>query len=286
MAGWSWDETLYGGAAAYYVTGRMPYPPQVVDVLRGALGLDGRGRLLDVGCGPGSLTLLLAPLFEQAVGIDADRDMIEVATGGSGVAHAEFRQLRAEQLPAGLGRFRVVTFAQSFHWMQRLLVAGLVRQMLEPGGAVVIVGATTHQGVPGEDPLPHPRPPQEDIEALLRRWLGPVRRAGQGTLPEGPPAREDDVLREAGFSGPERIQVGDAVLRRTEDEVVAAVFSLSYAAPHLFGARLAQFEAQLRAVLRARSPGAVFSERRGEITLRVYRPRGRGHRTQAAVGSR
>jgi 2-polyprenyl-3-methyl-5-hydroxy-6-metoxy-1,4-benzoquinol methylase len=43
--------------------------------------------LLDVGCGRGSLTLLLAPLFEAAVGIDADRDMIvEASRRGSEVA--------------------------------------------------------------------------------------------------------------------------------------------------------------------------------------------------------
>jgi trans-aconitate methyltransferase len=43
------------------------------------LGLDGSGRLLDVGCGPGSLTLLLAPWFEQASGVDADPDMLAEA---------------------------------------------------------------------------------------------------------------------------------------------------------------------------------------------------------------
>jgi len=37
------------------------YPVEVVEVLVEALALDGLGRLLDVGCGPGSLTLLLAP---------------------------------------------------------------------------------------------------------------------------------------------------------------------------------------------------------------------------------
>jgi len=57
---WEWDETLYAGSAPHYVTGRMPYPPSLADAIRDELGLDGTGRLLDVGCGPGSLTLLLA----------------------------------------------------------------------------------------------------------------------------------------------------------------------------------------------------------------------------------
>jgi cyclopropane fatty-acyl-phospholipid synthase-like methyltransferase len=35
-------------------------------------GLDGNGRLLDVGCGPGVLTVRLAHLFRQVVGLDPD----------------------------------------------------------------------------------------------------------------------------------------------------------------------------------------------------------------------
>ena len=28
--------------------------------------------MIDIGCGPGSLTLLLAPLFEEVIGVDPD----------------------------------------------------------------------------------------------------------------------------------------------------------------------------------------------------------------------
>jgi trans-aconitate methyltransferase len=57
---WEWDETLYAGAARYCPIGRLPYPDTLARAIQDELGLDGTGRLLDVGCGPGSLTLLLA----------------------------------------------------------------------------------------------------------------------------------------------------------------------------------------------------------------------------------
>jgi SAM-dependent methyltransferase len=272
---WVWDETLYRGSAAHYRVGRMAYPQGVAEALRDALRLDGRGRLLDVGCGPGSLTLLLAPLFRSAVGVDADGEMVREATreaARAGVGNVEWRRMRAEELPGGLGAFDVVTFAQSFHWMDQPAVARAVRPMLAPGGVWVHVGATTHQGVDGDDPLPRPRPPWAAISGLVERYLGTTRRAGQGTLPDGTRSGEEDVMRAAGYDGPQRIEVtrGEIATRST-DELVSAVFSLSGSAPHLFGDRREDFERDLRDLLRATSASGLFDERLREIELVLWR---------------
>ncbi|KQR16074.1 bifunctional 2-polyprenyl-6-hydroxyphenol methylase/3-demethylubiquinol 3-O-methyltransferase UbiG [Cellulomonas sp. Leaf334] len=270
--GWSWDPSLYEGSAGHYAVGRMAYPTALADVLRDELGLDGSGRLLDVGCGPGSLTRLLAPLVASAVGVDADAGMIAEARR-SGVAGVEWRHLRAEELPADLGTFRLVTFAQSFHWMDQPRVARAVRPMIEPGGAWVHVAATTDRGVEGDDPLPHPRPPWDQVDELVVGYLGPVRRAGQGVLPSGTRGGEEDVLREAGFHGPQRLEVvrGD-VVKRSTDELVSAVHSLSSAAPHLFGPRIQEFDDDLRALLRSASPSGTFAERVRDVAVVIWRP--------------
>src|SRR5918999_1261493 len=84
--GWQWDETLYQGSAPYYVRGRPPYAPGLADALRRILALDGQGRLLDVGCGPGVVTLPLAQFFTEAVALDPDPGM--VAERAAPVAHA------------------------------------------------------------------------------------------------------------------------------------------------------------------------------------------------------
>ncbi|MEU1586028.1 class I SAM-dependent methyltransferase [Micromonospora sp. NPDC005710] len=275
-AAWEWDETLYAGSAGHYTVGRLPYPPSLAEAISAALDLDGGGRLLDVGCGPGSVTLLLAPLFEAAVGVDADRDMLAEAqrrAGEVGAANVEWRHLRAEALPADLGTFRVVTFAQSFHWMDRPLVVGRVRDMLTPDGAWVHVGASTHQGVTGDDPLPYPRPPWSQIDELVASYLGPVRRAGQGLLPAGTPSGEAEIMRAAGFTGPTRITVEQGmVVQRSVDEIRSAVFSLSSAAPHLFADRLPAFEADLRHLLTTVARNGSFAERRRDIDVAIWRP--------------
>jgi SAM-dependent methyltransferase len=273
---WEWDETLFSGTAAHYGVGRMPYPASLGEAVATELDLDGTGRLLDVGCGPGSLTMLLAPHFAASVGVDADPDMIAEAQARAreaGLVDIDWRHLPAEDLPADLGEFRVASFAQSFHWMDQPLVARRVRDMLVPGGAWVHVGATTHRGVAAARPLPHPPPPWEQIDELVARYLGPVRRAGQGQLPHGTRGGEELVMRQAGFSGPARIILDDGrVARRSIDEIVAAVFSLSSSAPHLFAGQLAAFEADLRTLLQKASPSGRFAEQAHAIEVVIWRP--------------
>jgi SAM-dependent methyltransferase len=273
--GWTWDETLYSGSAAHYARGRLPYPAGLADALRDELALDGTGRLLDVGCGPGSLSLLLAPLFAEAVGVDADAGMVAEArreAARRGVGNVRWVQLRAEELPGSLGTFRVATFAQSFHWMDRPRVAAAVGSMLEPGRAWVHVNATTYRGVEGGDELRWPSPPRARVTELVQAHLGPERRAGRGVREEDLARVEEEVMVAAGFAGPTRLSVGGGrVFDRSEDEIVASVFSLSWAAPHLFGERLGAFEAELRQLLRGASPEGRFSEQAREIELVVWR---------------
>ena len=271
---WTWDPSLYAGSARFYAAGQVAYPAEIVDVLAAALGLDGTGLLLDVGCGPGSLTLLLAPCFAEVIGIDPDADMLSEAARlaeANGVRNARWRQLRAEELPGDPPQVRAVTFAQSFHWMDRRRVARAARSMLVTGGAVVHVHATTHEGVDTDAALPFPRPPREQITRLVERYLGPGRRAGQGELTAGTAEREDVIYRAAGLSGPERFQVSGRVVERTTDQVAASIYSLSSAAPHLFGDQLQDFDTELRRLLAATAAAGWFSEQMRSITLDVWR---------------
>jgi len=198
MHGWEWDTSSYGGSAPFYRQGRLPYSPDLADAFRDALSLDGKGRLIDIGTGPGIIALALAPLFEEVIGIDADAEMVAEAAKEAErkkVSNARWVHVRAEELPAGLGSFRVATFAQSFHWTQREEVARIVGSMLEPQhGRLVLVTGYTRSGVDPVRPLEHPSPPSEAIGELVRRYLGSVRRAGQGLLPDGTPFDEEEVL--------------------------------------------------------------------------------------------
>ena len=271
---WVWDETLFEGASEFYAAGRPPYAPGWVDVCVEVLDLDGTGRLVDVGCGPGTLGLALADRFAEVVGLDPDDGMIaEAACRAGAEGHAgrsRWIEARAEDWPDGLGTFTVAAFGQSFHWMDRDRVAATVRAALAPGGAAVLIAAP-HGEVAGTAGLEHPAPPYAEIQALVERYLGTERRAGLGTLPQGTPGNEGAVFERAGFGGGERHLVpGGQPLVRTADHVVAEVYSMSHSTPHLFGARRAAFEGDLRALLAEASPSGLYATRLLSTEIRVW----------------
>jgi SAM-dependent methyltransferase len=274
---WVWDETVFEGTAAYYRQGRKPYAPTLADALAEHLHLDGRGRLLDVGCGPGTVALFFAHLFEGVSGLDPDTGMLAEAERSAAeeeIQNADWVQMRAEDLPGPLGTFRVISFGQSFHWMDRPRVAAAVRQMLDANGAVVQVDLW-HTNPPDQVPPsgPYPPIPEAAIDELRRRWLGPDRRAGQG-FRNTSPDQEDAVFQAAGFAPEELVIVpDDRVLERSVEDVLAWVLSTSSTAPHLFGDGLDDFIRDLRGVLLDVSPEGRFSVALSDNRLRFRRPR-------------
>jgi SAM-dependent methyltransferase len=258
----------FEGTASYYVPGRPPYSPDLRRVLVEELGLTGSGRLLDVGCGPGVLTLQLADLFADAIGLDPEPEMLDEARRRAAVAGLpaiRWIEGRAEEI-GGLevAPCRAVTFGQSFHRTERHVAAEAVYDVLEPGGAIVLVShaveGRTRPPSPGPPPIPH-----EEIKALIARYLGPS--------PASPPAERWEVsLRRTRFGHPRVVfAAGVPDYVRDEDSVVANFFSMSTSAPPLFAGRRAEFEAELRRLLRAHSPDGRFWDWPGdtEIVLAV-----------------
>jgi hypothetical protein len=142
--------------------------------------------------------------------------------------------------------------------------------MVEPGGALVLVG---HQAEgrpvppsPGPPPIPH-----DEIEEVVRRYLGPTRRAGQST----PPVQVlglADALAATRFGAPRVIFVpGTPDLVRDVESVVSGYFSMSYAAPHLFGDRAEEFADEVRELLRTRSADGLFWDWPGDTEVMLAR---------------
>ena len=265
-----YDPTTYRGAAAYYVRGRPPYARTLASTLAAELGLDGGGGLLDVGCGPGVLAVELAGHFSHVIGLDPDAEML--AEGArraveAGIANIRWVQARGEDiLTLDLGAFKLVTFGQSFHWTDRERVAEAVYDILEPGGALALI-SHAHAGRPQPAGPGYPPIPHDAIRAIIERYLGSRRRAGQGFAP-APGDRYEDALARTRFGAPRCLFApGRADIVRNIDDVLANYFSMSYAAPHLFGDRLTEFESAVRAELMRHSPSGLFWDWPGDTEI-------------------
>jgi len=121
---------------------REIFPKLVEDLLDEVRGVR---RALDVGCGPGQFTILLAEALPdcEVWGIDLAPTMIELArrhaAQSSAAGRLHFEVANAEKLPFPDGRFDAVLSSGSIkHWPDP--VAGLreVYRVLAPGGRAFI----------------------------------------------------------------------------------------------------------------------------------------------------
>jgi hypothetical protein len=110
-----------------------------------------------------------------------------------------------------------------------------------------------------------------EIEAIVKKYLGPTKRAGQGPAPiRG--HRFEDVLVRTRFGTPVSIFApGIPDLLRDSESVLSGYFSMSSSAPHLFGHRVEEFAADVRELLRSRSPEGVFWDWPGDTEVILAR---------------
>jgi ubiquinone/menaquinone biosynthesis C-methylase UbiE len=138
-------------------------------------GIGPGDRVLDVGCGTGYLTRLIAPLTTpggQVTGLDASAPMIGYARDRAPQA-CSYVVGEGEDLPMPDGSFDVVISSFAVHHIAAPARAAAVREMfrvLRPGGRLLIAEFRAPQG--------------HAVEHLLNGLFGPALRTGmRETLP-------------------------------------------------------------------------------------------------------
>ena len=137
-----------------------PEYPQRLALFLAAAAPDHR-LAVDVGCGNGQLTQLLAPYFDKVVGIDPSADQIANAIPNERI---DYRCAPAERLPLPDASASLITTAQAAHWFDLAAFHGEVRRVAVPGATVALIS----YGVLSLEPALDAR-----FQAFYRDEIGP-----------------------------------------------------------------------------------------------------------------
>jgi SAM-dependent methyltransferase len=249
------SEELFASTAPYYARYRAGYAPELYTHLTARFGLDSTRRVLDIGTGTGTIALALAGHVREVVALDPEPGMLAEGrrlADERGVATIDWRLGDSNSLgDMDLGAFNLATLGQSFHWTDRDKLLVELDDLLDPAGAVVIVGGPA----PGTIA---PAPWLEVIAEVRTRYLGPDRRAGSGTYSH-PKEPHQEVVARSPFSRLETVG-WDRTVYRSLQEVIGLQLSYSFSSPAQLGPDRAAFEEDLRTALTAFNPSGRFEE--------------------------
>lgn len=248
----------FAGTSEAYVRHRVPYPAALLGDLSARAGITGEGRLLDLACGPGRLTLAIAQGFREVLAIDIEPEMIGAARREAErrrVRNVEWAVGRAEDAVLPRGAFRLVSIGEAFHRLDQPRVAALALACLEPGRCIATLGSYSIFG--GREAW------QRTLIEVLRRWTSrpPSDQAGLGRKwAPGDPEHHEQVLAAAGFAEVATYSFLEDHAWSLET-IMGFLESTSVASKAALGGNGERFASELRAALLSHEPGGVYRER-------------------------
>ncbi len=136
--------SAYDGLADLYDRRRPSYPADAVRAVAAlASAASPSGNVLDVGCGTGIFTRLLAAALPDAfsvTGVEPGADMRATAAARSEAGgRIRFVAGSAEALPAASQSIALVTAATAAHWFDRPKFYAEAARVLAPGASLALV---------------------------------------------------------------------------------------------------------------------------------------------------
>uniref|UniRef100_A0A674P9N2 Methyltransferase type 11 domain-containing protein n=1 Tax=Takifugu rubripes TaxID=31033 RepID=A0A674P9N2_TAKRU len=94
---------------------------------------------MDLGCGTGQTTRLLAPHFQEVVGIDVSETQLEQARAVLSCPDITYRKGTAEDLPFPDGSVDLITASSAAHYFDESKFMAEANRVLKPGGCIALI---------------------------------------------------------------------------------------------------------------------------------------------------
>ncbi len=247
----------FTGKARNYARYQGSYPEVVFDTIISQFNLSSDSVILDLGCGPGNISLPLAIRRYTICAVDPEHEMI-----------SEGKRCESESKPPHpirwitgsdktlielkLPSIHICTMGRSFHWMDRHQTLKTLDTMIEPDGGVVCLdrgevfhSTSNHQWG---------RAAISEIQDMLGdSW------DYSGRFEKKNSVKHEEIFAESPFPVIKNFKF-EVFEEHTIDDLIGQLLSYSYIHPVLLNERNAEFRERMTGRLLEIQPSGIFVE--------------------------
>lgn len=194
----------------------------------------GRGRLLDLGCGPGKLGRGLAAQFEEVLAVDPSAAMLRLGRELDAGAHPNIAWIEATAEAAPIeAPLDLVVMGASVHWVDPARVFPKLASALTAGGLMALID--------GDGPAQAPW--IGAWRAVIRDWVGRLGGVWNGPAHQALMSAHEPWFERVG------VETFTAQVEQAVDDLIEAEHSRASWARAKMGDLAGAFDAELRGVL-------------------------------------